>query len=75
MGEKQQNTFELRNIHAIFLGSLNRNVRWTAHVAYTIPVCSSRRMWTLRGPACIREEDIDLSGREVSCEHISCTVL
>jgi hypothetical protein len=65
----------LRNIQVINLGSLNRNERWTAHVAYTIPVCNSRRMWILRGPACSREEDIDLSRREVSCEHISCTVL
>jgi hypothetical protein len=64
-----------RNIHVIILGSLNRNMRWMVHVAYTIPVCNSRRMWILRGPACSREEDIDLSEREVSCEHISCSVL
>ena len=66
LGKKTVEYFlTLRNIHVIILGSLSGNVRWTAHVAYTIPVCNSRGMWILQGPACSREEDIDLSGSEV----------
>jgi hypothetical protein len=44
-------------------GSLNRNMRGAVHVADTVSVFNSRRMWVLGGSKCSRVEDTDLDGR------------